>query len=37
MNFINLTPHTVCFNDGTQFSASGNIARVAASFNEIFN
>lgn len=32
--FVNLTPHCVCLNDGTQFPASGNIARVAASFKE---
>ena len=32
--FVNLTPHCVCLNDGTQFPTSGNIARVAASFKE---
>jgi len=34
MKFINLTPHTVCLNNGTQYPVSGNIARVAASFKE---
>lgn len=32
--FINLTPHSIYFNDGTLFPASGNIARVSASFKE---
>ena len=37
MKFINLTPHTVCLNNGTQYPASGNIARMAASFKESGN
>ena len=37
MNFVNLTPHAVCLNDGTQFPTSGNIARVAASFKDVGN
>lgn len=31
--FINLTPHAVRLNDGTEFPPSGTVARVAASFS----
>lgn len=30
--FINLTPHAVRLNNGTEFPASGTIARVTSSF-----
>ena len=29
MKFINLTPHAIILNDGTQFPPSGQIARVS--------
>lgn len=32
-NFINLTPHAVRLNSGTEFPPSGTVARVAASFS----
>lgn len=31
--FVNLTPHTVRLNDGTEYPASGVVARVATSFS----
>ena len=37
MNYINLTPHTIVFNDGRSFPASGTIARVQAGFSTIEN
>ena len=33
-NFINLTPHIVKLNNGTEFPASGTVARVTNSFTE---
>ena len=30
MNVVNLTPHTVRLNDGTEFAPSGLVARVAS-------
>jgi hypothetical protein len=35
MNYINLTPHPICMNDGRQFHPSGKIARVQASFSDV--
>ena len=32
MRFVNYTPHDLCLNDGTVIPASGQVARVAASF-----
>lgn len=32
--FINLTPHVVKLNNGTEFPASGTVARVTNSFTE---
>ena len=32
--FINLTPHAVRLNNGTEFPASGTIARVTSSFTD---
>ena len=32
--FINLTPHAVRLNNGTEFQASGTIARVTSSFTD---
>lgn len=32
---INLTPHAIILNDGREFKASGQIARVSASFEEV--
>ena len=37
MKIVNLTPHTIVFNDGRSFPASGNIARVQAGFSTIEN
>ena len=34
MNYVNLTPHDVVFNDGRVFTKSGSLARVSASFSE---
>lgn len=34
-SIINLTPHAICLNDGTEFPASGAVARVASSFQDI--
>jgi hypothetical protein len=33
-NFINCTPHALTLNDGTVIPASGQVARVAASFTQ---
>ena len=33
-NFINCTPHALVLNDGTVIPASGQVARVAASFTQ---
>lgn len=33
--YVNLTPHTINFNDGRIFQASGQVARVKTSFSEI--
>ena len=35
MNFVNLTPHSIKLNDGTEFPPSGTIARVAADLQEV--
>lgn len=35
MKIINLTPHDVVLNDGTTFKATGEVARVAATFSEV--
>lgn len=32
--FVNCTPHALTLNDGTVIAASGNVARVSASFTE---
>jgi ABC-type cobalt transport system substrate-binding protein len=32
MNYVNLTPHAINLNDGRRFSASGQVARVQASY-----
>lgn len=34
MKFINLTPHTVRLNNGTEYPASGIVARVSATYTE---
>ena len=34
VNFVNCTPHDITLNDGTVIPASGNVARVSASFTE---
>lgn len=34
MRFVNYTPHDLFLNDGTVIPASGQVARVAASFTE---
>lgn len=31
--FINLTPHTIILNNGTEYHASGKVARVANKFS----
>ncbi len=33
MKFVNLTPHAVRLNDGTEFPPSGVVARVSSSFS----
>jgi len=35
MKFVNLTPHAIKLNDGTEFPPSGTIARVAADLQEV--
>jgi len=35
MNYVNLTPHTICFNDGREFTASGTVARVGSGYSDI--
>ena len=35
MKFVNLTPHSIKLNDGTEFPPSGTIARVAADLQEV--
>lgn len=37
MKIVNLTPHTIVFNDGRSFPASGIVARVQAGFSAIEN
>lgn len=32
--FINLTPHSILLNNGVEFPASGEVARVSVSFTE---
>ena len=34
MNVINLTPHTVRLNNGTEYPASGIVARVSATYSD---
>jgi hypothetical protein len=34
MTFVNLTPHVVRLNDGSEFAPSGTVARVATSYTE---
>ena len=37
INFVNLTPHAICLNDGTVYPPSGTVARVTSThtpFNE---
>lgn len=31
---VNLTPHTIKLNDGTEYAPSGNVARVSAGYSE---
>ena len=35
MTFVNLTPHSIILNDGTEFPPSGTIARVTADLQEV--
>lgn len=35
MFYVNCTPHDICTNDGQRIPASGNVARVSATFSEI--
>jgi hypothetical protein len=37
MNYINLTPHVVCLNDGRKFPPSGTVARVQSSYTDIYD
>lgn len=32
--FVNLTPHTIVLNNGSEIPASGNVARVSVDFTE---
>lgn len=34
MNFVNLTPHAICLNDGQIFPPSGTVARVSADISD---
>ena len=35
MEFVNLTPHTICLYDGRNFQPSGTVARVTAGFSDV--
>jgi hypothetical protein len=37
MDYVNLTPHALRLNDGRELPASGQVARVQASFSEFDN
>ena len=37
MKFVNLTPHVVRSNDGTEYAPSGTVARVASSYTPFIN
>jgi hypothetical protein len=34
MTFVNVTPHVVRLNDGTEFPPSGSVARVSSTYTE---